>query len=173
MERYFLGHRISKRSKESGLGAMQPRTMLTPHHGVPIVKSPLLAPLGTVYHTTGKLWCWAWDTRTSTTACSKLHTSTFNLMKVILYSSGFLTGSKACIPAAREAGKGTFCLFYFWGFEEFLRFGMDDHKMLVATNMATPGGEGEEGLKTDSRVSHLANGWLEILWLRSGNWKEE
>ena len=36
----------------------------------------------TMCHTTDDHWCWAWDSRTSTTACSKLHTSTFDLMKV-------------------------------------------------------------------------------------------
>ena len=78
----FLGCGISKRSRESGLGAMQPGTMLVPHRGVATVKSPLLAPPGSMCHTTDDHWFWAWDSRTSTTACSKLHTSTFDLMKV-------------------------------------------------------------------------------------------
>lgn len=32
---------------------------------------------------------------------------------------------------------------------------MDDQKMLVVTNVPTPGGKGEGGLRTDSKVSHL------------------
>lgn len=146
---WFLGHGISKRSRESALGATQPGTMLAPHRGVATVRSPLC-------HTTDDRWCWVRGSRTSTTACSKLHSSTFNLMKADTAAlASFLTGSEACILVTRETGKGAFSLFYFWGFEEFLKFGMDDQKMLMVTNVLIPGGKGEGGLRTASKVSHL------------------
>lgn len=46
---------------------------------------------------------------------------------------------------------------------EFLKYRIGIHRMLVATDMPTPGGKGEGGIKTVSKVSHLANGSLEML----------